>query len=83
MKIRSTNLLTLSAAIHSKTFWLAVVGAAISVVVALGVPLTSAQSGIIESAVAIIISAVLGGSAVSYAHAKSAAELAKTEVEPK
>ena len=73
--MNKTDLLTLSQAIHSKAWWTAVVGAILTVIVAFGVPLTAAQEKLILGAVAIIVSIVLGGSAVSYAHAKAAATL--------
>lgn len=76
---KSIDHMTLSSAIHSKTFWVAVVSAILSVITAAGVPLTAQQTSIIEGSIAIIISFVLGGSAVAVAHAKAAASLAQAE----
>lgn len=73
--MKQTDLLTLSQAIHSKTFWTAIVSAILTVVMAFGVNLSATQEKMILGAVAIIVSIVLGGSAVSYAHAKAAASL--------
>ena len=70
--------LTLSNAIHKSTFWVAVVGAVISVAIAAGFPITSTQATTIETAVGLLASFVLGGSAVAAAHAKAAAALTQT-----
>ena len=73
---KQTDLLTLSQAIHSKAWWTAIIGAILTVVTAFGVPLSATQEKMILGAVAIIVSIVLGGSAVAYAHAKAAAQMA-------
>lgn len=69
--------LTLSKTIHKATFWVAVVGAIISVAIAAGYPITATQATAIETAVGLLASFVLGGSAVAVAHAKAAAALAQ------
>lgn len=71
--------LTISQAIHTKTFWIAVVSAILSVLMALGLPISASQAKLIEGAIAIIVSMILGGSAVAYAHAKAASMLAVKE----
>ncbi len=75
--------LTLSNAIHKSTFWVAVIGAVISVAIAAGFPITAAQATTIETAVGLLASFVLGGSAVAAAHAKAAASLAQSNTEAK
>jgi len=75
--MKSLDHLTLSNAIHKSTFWVAVVGAIISVVIAAGYPITARQATAIETAVGLLASFVLGGSAVAVAHAKAAASLAQ------
>lgn len=75
-KPQALDHLTLSNAIHTKTFWTAVTSAIITVIVAFGVPITSSQKTLLESAVAIIVSLILGGHAVAAAHARAAATLA-------
>ena len=76
--MKPVDRLTLSNAIHSKTFWVAVVGAILSVAVAAGVPLTSSQTQVIQAALGLLISLVLGGSAIAYAHAKASAQTPPT-----
>ncbi len=81
MRTRSVDHITLSNAIHTKTFWTAIVSAILTVVVAFGVPITSSQKTLLESAVAIIVSIILGGHAVAYAHAKAAASVSQAEAQ--
>lgn len=77
--ISAMDHLTLSNAIHTKTFWTAIVSAILTVVIAFGVPITSSQKSLLESAVAVIVATILGGHAVAAAHAKAAATLAQQQ----
>jgi len=63
--------LAISERIHSTTFWLGVISTVLSLIVAFGVPLTTAQQHVLLAAAGIIISLILGGSAVSAAHART------------
>jgi|GEM_PF-4012607 len=58
--------------IHTVSFWVTVVGALLSVLVALGVPLTTSQTQIILAAVGVVATLFLGSSAVAVAHARAA-----------
>lgn len=66
--------LTLAKAIHSTNFWLAVVSAALTIAVqGFGIKVDSAQ---VLSLAGIIISLILGGSAVAKAHVQAAQAIA-------
>ena len=58
--------------IHTVSFWVTVVSALLSVLVALGVPLTTSQTQVILAAVGVIATLFLGSSAVAVSHAKAA-----------
>ena len=59
-------------ALHSKAVWTAIASAVVAFVVALGVPLTAAQEGVLEVVVGGMFTTVFGSLLVAQAHVKAA-----------
>lgn len=67
--------LAISKLIHTKSFWMAIVSAVLTVL-AMFLPVSSHNLSIIRDAVSIIVAMILGGSGVAMVHAHTAALIA-------
>ena len=61
--------------LRTKSFWLTIVGVVLTVIVALGVPLTPSQVHTLTDAAGILIALILGLSGTAMVHAHNAAKL--------